>query len=102
PNEALALVNSLRQRAYGNASGNISTAQLNLDFILAERGRELFWEATRRTDLIRFGKFTTNAYLWQWKGGSVDGVAVDSKYNLYPIPTTDLSANPNLIPTTGY
>ncbi|MBD1428376.1 RagB/SusD family nutrient uptake outer membrane protein [Sphingobacterium litopenaei] len=101
-NEALALVNSLRQRAYGNASGNISTAQLNLDFILAERGRELFWEATRRTDLIRFGKFTTNAYLWQWKGGSVDGVAVDSKYNLYPIPTTDLSANPNLIPTTGY
>ncbi len=99
---ALGYVNVLRQRAFKGISGNITANQLTLDFILAERGRELFWEATRRTDLIRFGRFTTNSYLWQWKGGVVNGMAVDKKYNLYPIPSTDLSANPNLIQNQGY
>ena len=101
-NEALTLVNNLRQRAYGNNSGNITAQQLTLDFILNERARELFWECTRRTDLVRFGRFTTNNYLWQWKGGAQNGVAVDAKYNVYPIPTTDLAANPNLIQNKDY
>lgn len=100
--DALNYVNLIRQRAYGNTAGNINSAALTLDFLLAERGRELFWECTRRTDLIRFGKFTGGDYLWQWKGGTVNGNAADSKYNLYPIPTTDLAANPNLIQNTGY
>lgn len=100
--EALALVNQLRQRAFGGTTGNIGQAQLTLDFILEERGRELFWECTRRTDLIRFGRFTGNSYLWQWKGGDVNGRSVDNKFNLYPIPTTDMTANPNLIQNTGY
>jgi hypothetical protein len=46
--------------------------------------------------------FTTNAYLWAWKGGVQGGTAVDSKYNLYPIPANDLGANPNLKQNTGY
>lgn len=100
--EAITLVNGIRRRAYGNDSGAITQAQLTLDFILAERGRELFWECTRRTDLIRFGRFTGNAYTWQWKGGVMDGRSVDAKFNLYPIPTTDMSANPNLIQNPGY
>ncbi|TJY64347.1 RagB/SusD family nutrient uptake outer membrane protein [Sphingobacterium alkalisoli] len=100
--EALSLVNLIRRRAFGNDSGQIGTAQLTLDFLLAERGRELFWECTRRTDLIRFGRFSGGTYLWQWKGGAVDGRSVDVKYNLYPIPATDLTANPNLIQNTGY
>lgn len=50
----------------------------------------------RRTDLVRFDQFTTNKYIWQWKGGTKDGMSVDSKYNYYPIPTTELTANPNL------
>jgi hypothetical protein len=99
---ALNYINALRTRAYGDASGNITAPELTTDFILDERGRELYYECFRRTDLIRYGKFTTSAYLWEWKGGVADGTAVDPKYNLYPIPTTDLSANPNLKQNTGY
>ena len=94
--EALKYVNLIRERAYGSTAGDIKESDLTTDFILDERGRELYWECTRRTDLIRYGKFTTDKYLWQWKGGVKDGVAVDSKFNIYPIPTSELSANPNL------
>lgn len=94
--EARNLVNELRRRAFGNTDADISDAQLNLEFILDERARELYYELHRRTDLVRFGKFTTAAYLWQWKGGVIDGRAVDARYNIYPIPATELSANPNL------
>src|SRR5689334_23061361 len=55
---ALNYINLLRKRAYGNASGIIDASQLTTDFILDERGRELYYEAQRRTDLIRYGKFT--------------------------------------------
>lgn len=99
---ALNYINALRTRAYGNASGNITAAQLTPSFILDERGRELYYECFRRTDLIRFGEFTTNTYLWAWKGGVMNGTAVDPKYNLFPIPSTDLSANPNLTQNPGY
>ncbi len=99
---ALGYINQLRARAYGNTSGNITSSDFTLDFILDERGRELFWECCRRTDLVRFNKFTTGAYLWAWKGGVQSGTAVDSKYNLYPIPSTDLSSNPGLIQNSGY
>ncbi|MGB8191443.1 MAG: RagB/SusD family nutrient uptake outer membrane protein [Chitinophagaceae bacterium] len=99
---ALSYINLLRTRAYGNASGNITVGQLTTDFILDERGRELYYEAFRRTDLIRYNKFTTNAYLWAWKGGVAGGRAVESKYNLFPIPSTDLSSNPTLVQNTGY
>ena len=74
----------------------------NLDFILEERARELAWEATRRTDLIRFGKFTTGSYLWPFKGGVKEGRAVEDFRRLYPIPASDLNANPNLIQNPGY
>jgi hypothetical protein len=50
----------------------------------------------RRTDLIRFGCFTTDNYVWQWKGGVKDGKLVDNKYNIYPIPNIEIAANPNL------
>lgn len=93
---ALGYINDLRRRAFGDDSGNITDAQLTADFILDERARELYLECVRRTDLIRYGKFTTSAYLWQWKGDLMAGQAVDSKYNMYPIPSTELTANPNL------
>lgn len=93
---ALGYINQLRERAFGDTSGNIADSEMTPDFILDERARELYWEATRRTDLIRYDKFTTNSYLWQWKGGVKNGAAVDSKYNIYPIPASDLTANPNL------
>ena len=94
---ALGYVNDLRKRA-----GATPVTTISRDFILDERGRELGWEMTRRTDLIRYGKFTTAAYLWPWKGGVKDGQAVGDYRNLYPIPAKDLVANPNLIQNPGY
>jgi starch-binding outer membrane protein, SusD/RagB family len=99
---AVDLVNRLRERAYDGASGNITQSQLNLQFILDERGRELYWEGHRRTDLIRYGLFTGSDYLWPWKGGVAEGRAVGDFRALFPIPTPDLIANPNLLQNPGY
>lgn len=101
--DALNYVNAVREKAYGSTAGNINATGLTLDFILDERARELYWEGYRRTDLIRFGKFTGGSYIWQWKGGVKEGVATNEKYNLFPIPDADLGANPNLVQNhTGY
>lgn len=94
--EALSYVNEVRERAYGNSSGNIQAGDLTLDFIIDERARELAIEMVRRTDLVRFDYFTTDKYLWDFKGGQPDGIAVDSKYNVYPIPYAEQTANPNM------
>lgn len=99
---ALGYINNIRQRAYGNATGNISAGQLNLQFVLDERARELYWEGHRRTDLIRYNLLTTGTYLWPWKGGVASGTPVDAKYNIFPIPATNRTANPNLTQNTGY
>lgn len=98
---ALAYVNALRQRAYGDASGNITAPQLTLDFILAERARELYWEGHRRTDLLRYGRFTSSG-VWAWKGDVPAGQVTDSYRNLYPLPASELLANPNLTQNPGY
>jgi hypothetical protein len=99
---ALSYVNALRTRAYGSTAGNIAANQLTTDFILDERARELYWEGFRRTDLVRYNKFTTSAYLWPWKGGVKTGAAVADYRNLYPLPSSDVSANNNLSQNTGY
>ena len=100
--QALAYVNDVRERAYGGSDGNITAEDMTLPFILNERGRELYLEATRRTDLIRFNKLTGSNYLWAFKGGVEDGSGVDSKYKLFPIPSTELTANPNISQNSGY
>ncbi|HSF89657.1 MAG TPA: RagB/SusD family nutrient uptake outer membrane protein [Saprospiraceae bacterium] len=99
---AVNYVNEIRERAYDGASGNVDQSTMTLDFILDERARELFWEGHRRTDLIRFGRFADTDYLWQWKGGAKDGVSVSANYNLFPIPSADIIANPNLDQNPGY
>ena len=99
---ALSLINLLRERAYGDDGGNVTAEDLTLDFILDERARELYWEGHRRTDLIRYGKFSNTDYLWPWKGGIEEGISVDSKYDLLPIPYSDIGANPNLKQNPGY
>jgi hypothetical protein len=99
---ALQYINDLRERAYGNTSGDISAGDLTLDFILDERARELYWEGYRRTDLIRYGKFTSSSYVWPWKGGVKSGTGVQDYRNLYPLPNTDVTANPNLVQNPGY
>ncbi len=100
--EALGYINQIRTRAYGNTSGNIADPDMTLDFILDERGRELYWEGHRRTDLIRFGKFTGGSYIWPWKGKVKEGIATDSYRDLFPIPAADIGANPTLQQNEGY
>jgi hypothetical protein len=101
--DALAYLNAIRDRAYTvDAVGRLTSGQMTLDLILEERGRELLWEATRRTDLVRFGKLTEGSYLWPWKGGVKGGTSVDAKYNIFPIPASDVNANPNLTQNSGY
>lgn len=95
-NTALGYVNTIRERAYQGTSGNITANELNLDFILDERARELYWECHRRTDLVRFGRFSESTYRWPWKGGVPEGVSTSKHLDVFPIPASDLGANPNL------
>lgn len=97
---ALDLVNQLRTRA-GNPN-LVSMADLDLQFIIDERSRELHWEAHRRQDLIRFGLFTGGNYNWAWKGNGLNGIAIPQFLQLYPIPNQSLVANPNLTQNPGY
>lgn len=99
---ALGYVNQIRERAYGGSTGDITAADLNLNFILDERGRELYWEGHRRTDLIRFNKYTGANYVWPWKGAVKEGAGVESYRLLFPIPTTELSLNHNISQNPGY
>jgi hypothetical protein len=103
---ALNYVNAIRTRSddvtAGNAPGAIVAGQLTLDFILDERARELYWEGHRRTDLIRFGKYTGNAYLWPWKGGVKEGTSIGAHRVLFPVPAADRASNLNLGQNTGY
>lgn len=95
-------INAVRTRAYGDASGNITTAQLNEKFLLDERGREFYYEGHRRTDLVRFGQFTTGTYRWAWKGGVFAGTQTSAHLNVYPIPAEEIAANPNLKQNPNY
>ncbi len=95
-------INEVRTRAYKGSGGNVSAADVNLNYIIEERARELYWECHRRTDLIRFNLLTTSDYLWDWKGGIKEGQAVADFRNVYPIPSSDINANPNLEQNAGY
>jgi hypothetical protein len=95
--EAVDLINATKKRAYTDAtwaSKAYTTSSLNLDELLAERGREFIFEGFRRDDLIRFGKFTTTAW---W-----DHSASSAIRNLYPIPQRQRDLNPKLAQNPGY
>jgi len=101
-NTAVALINQIRERGFGGSSGSISSGDLTLDFILDERSRELYWEGLRRTDLIRYNRFTSSSYLWPFKGNEPTGVAVDDYRNLFPLPANVVAINSNLTQNEGY
>lgn len=110
--EAVEKVNLLRRRGnvsdidedWLKATACVGGSSKSVPFgnILNERTRELYWEGHRRTDLIRFGLFTSAEYVWDWKGGVQSGTGVNDRYNLYPIPLTDLTSNGNLKQNEGY
>jgi tetratricopeptide (TPR) repeat protein len=92
-------INALRQRV---GVSQIASSDVTDVFLLNERGRELYWECHRRTDLIRYNRFTGSNYIWTWKGNTKDGRSTDPKYNLYPLPAQDVNANPNLSQNPNY
>jgi hypothetical protein len=99
-NEALNYINQVRDRAGAEA---LTADKLSLETICDEWCREFYTEGRRRSDLVRFGVFAGNSrglngnmYVWDWKGGSADGRIVDSHFNAYPFPATEIQGNPNL------
>ena len=99
---SLGYLNQLRDRANGYDFPDFSQSQVTLDFIIDERARELHWEAHRRQDLIRFGKYTGGSYNWAWKGNGMNGVSIASHLKVFPIPANNLLANTKLTQNTGY
>lgn len=95
--EAREAWNAVRHRA---GVGDLKA--YTLDELLDERGRELYWECWRRSDLVRFGKLTSSDYLWAWKGQVYEGTGVDSRFNLMPIPANEIESNKKLIQNPGY
>jgi hypothetical protein len=95
--DGLAAFNAVRKRA-----GLSEVQEYSLENVLQERACELYMEGWRRSDLVRFGKFTSASKLWQWKGGVKAGKGVSAHLNLFPIPSNDLNANSNLVQNSGY
>ena len=83
-------------------SGATSLTSYDEMDVLDERARELNLEGHRRSDLIRYNRFAGGSYIWPWKGGTATGTSIPDTYNLFPIPTTALQANPNLTQNPGY
>ena len=74
----------------------VNTSDVNdPNTILAERGRELYWESWRRQDMIRFGVFTLATDL---RPADED----PTRNLLYPLSPDELLANPNLVQNPGY
>lgn len=95
---AMPYVAELSQRA-----GVEPPAAITAEFLVAERARELMWEAHRRTDLIRFGLYSGSEYLWPYKGGdSFAGQAFPDYRCIFPLPPTELAANNLLVQNPGY
>ncbi len=90
-------LNQLRNRAEAPTQ-----TQYSLNQILDERAKELYYEGFRRTDLVRYGMFTSNKYLWDWKGGVLTGTSIAETRNIFAIPAEDKNANPNLEQNPGY
>jgi len=88
----LAIVNGLRAKRGNPVLAPL--ASVDLKALLAERGRELYFEGSRRNDLIRFGKFNDPVQERPIKSEAYRVV--------YPIPTLPLSSNPNLKQNFGY
>ena len=80
-------MNYIRERA-----GLDPYTNLNLVELQDERSRELYTESTRRSDLIRYGKWISG-YNWSWKNQVADGADFSSNFNVYPLPSTTAAHN---------
>lgn len=96
-NTALLKVQDLAARA-----GVTAPTSITQEWLIEERARELMWEGHRRTDLIRYGKFTSSSFLWTYKGGSFSGQGFDDHMKIFAIPASELASNPELHQNPGY
>jgi hypothetical protein len=95
--EAVDLINVVRERAFSDFSGYkiLTTGQLNDNRFLQEYAWEFCQEGHRRQQLIRFGQFITKRWFWH--------LATNEDYrNLFPIPREEIIANENLLQNPGY
>ena len=90
--EATSLVNTIRERGFGDNSQNYTS--VTLDDVRMERRLELAWENSNRQDLIRFGKFLDPGYLRP--------TASSPHLLLFPIPENAWETNNNLVQNPGY
>ncbi len=89
-------------KALTDRAGVTAPTSISQDYLVAERARELMWEGHRRTDLIRYGLFDSDKYLWPWKGGVKDGTGFPAYKNIFAIPPGEMTANPELVQNEGY
>ena len=87
--------------ALAERAGVAAPATVDADWLMAERARELMWEAHRRTDLIRYGKWISG-YNWTYKGGNFKGQDIPEHFNVFPVPSTELATNLDLDQNPGY
>lgn len=97
PQQARADIEVLRSRA-----GASTPATITEQFIIDEWCREFYMEGRRRSDLNRFGLFTGDKYIWDFKGGVAEGKSVANYFKVYPIPADDIRGNENLSQNEGY
>lgn len=97
PQQARADIEVLRSRA-----GASTPATITEQFIIDEWCREFYMEGRRRSDLNRFGLFTGDKYIWDFKGGVAEGRSVADYFKVYPIPADDIRGNENLNQNEGY
>jgi hypothetical protein len=94
-------MDAIRNRAHAGVKSSYS-----LSDVLDERAREFYFEGYRRVDLIRFNKFGgQDSYNWSYKNGVADGsnkIKFDKSRNLFPLPSSEIMANSNLIQIDGY
>ncbi|OIP84696.1 MAG: RagB/SusD family nutrient uptake outer membrane protein [Porphyromonadaceae bacterium CG2_30_38_12] len=97
---ALEAINTIRRRA-GKTTDLTSLSEQN---IIDEWAREFFFEGRRRMDLIRFGQYggANTGYTWELKHEVPAGEDFSADFNLFPIPVSEINANPNLKQNTGY
>ena len=98
-------IKALRVRANvktGNMYDGIGADAINkvtLDDIFKEWSREFGFEGMRRMVLIRYKRYAGQSdYVWEWMGGSQAGTPIDKRFNIFPIPDSELNANPNIKP----
>ena len=97
-----ALQDILTLRSHRGCTTQPQASDIDEMYILDEWAREFYLEGRRRSDLVRFDCFTTDKYLWDWKGGVKEGKSVRDIYNVFPIPETDIKNNPNMTQNEGY